>query len=559
MGTPVSRRGHGITLFACPSLIKVKVPPRYPHMIPRVRQQTFAAGTLTLTLSSLVGVSIDGSEAFRELAASVAQLLQRDFEALGGSLRTLGPSDSAEGPVLRLVEDRSVPHSEGYLCDVSQSGVIVRARGAAGLFYGTRTVLVAYGSIGTLGYGSIVDEPRYVWRGAHLDVARHYYPVQFVKRFIDLLALHKMNVFHWHLTEDQGWRIQIDSFPKLTEVSAWRGPGSEPYGGYYTKDEVREVVRYASERFITVVPEIEMPGHAVAALAAYPELSCTGGPFEVETRWGIFDDVYCVGQDHTLDFLGRVIDEVLELFPGPYFHIGGDECPKERWRNCPACQARMKSEGLSTEEELQSWFVRRTSRYLEARGQRLVGWDEILEGGLAAGATVMSWRGTSAGVRAAQMGHDVVMSPTSHCYLDYKQTSDDEEPGAWFAPALELRTVYGYEPTPTELTPEQAAHVLGVQANIWTERMPTESQVEYMAFPRLCALSEVAWSGPERDFDGFLERLVSHEKLLDRLGVGYRGSKLAQPVRPSAEEKAQFLRAQAERTARCGSEVGAYS
>jgi hexosaminidase len=298
---------------------------------------------------------------------------------------------------------------------------------------------------------------------------------------------------------------------------------------------------------VTVIPEIEMPGHAVAALAAYPEFSCTGGPFEVETQWGIFDDVYCAGNDATVAFLEKVLDEVIELFPAEFFHIGGDECPKKRWKSCPKCQARMKAQNLRSEDELQSWFVCRMSDYLSERGKRLVGWDEILEGGLAPGATVMSWRGTEGGVRAAQLNHDVVMTPTTHCYLDYKQSSGDDEPGAWFAPELSLETVYSYEPTPKELTAEQAKHVLGVQGNIWTEKMSTFKQVEYMAFPRLCALAEVAWSGPERDYDDFLARLKEYQRVLDRLGVGYRGSPHADPELPTAEDRARFAQAARER------------
>ena len=525
-------------------------------MIPRPQHHTITLGSFDLT--KLRFIAVEGGQAFRAGVAPVAALLCQEAAALGLTLDVVENDAAADGHVLRLVEDRAQTHVEGYRADVKADGVTLAASGARGIFQATRTLLVALGSQGSLPYGSLIDAPRYAWRGVHLDVARHYYPVEFIKRFIDLLALHKMNVFHWHLTEDQGWRIQIDAFPKLAELAAFRKHDDERYGGVYTKDEVREVVRYAAERFVEVVPEIEMPGHAVAALAAYPELSCTGGPFEVETRWGIFDDVYCVGNDQTLEFLERVVDEVIELFPSRYFHIGGDECPKKRWRACPKCQARIASQGLANEEELQSWFVNKMSRYLEARDKRLVGWDEILEGGLAPGATVMSWRGTEGGIRAAQMGHDVVMSPTSHCYLDYKQVPEDDEPGAWFAPALDLETVYGYEPTPSELTPEQAVHVLGVQANVWSERMPTGAHVEYMLFPRLCALSEVAWSGPERDFEDFTQRLSVHEKLLDRYEVGYRGSRSAAPVKPSAEERAQYQRAQAERAAR-GTTVAAYS
>ncbi len=487
-------------------------------------------------------VSIACSAAVEPVARYLASELRRQ---LGVTLSVVVGGDSAGGILLEL--DPSLPLAggasesaakEAYTLDVTQSGVRITAREQNGLFYGVQTlVAAARAGAGQVRAERVVDAPRFAWRGAHLDVARHFYPVEFVKRFIDLMALHKLNVFHWHLTEDQGWRIAIDSFPRLTEISAYRDKNGERYGGFYTKDEVREVVAYAAERFIEVVPEIEMPGHAVAALAAYPELSCTGGPFTVETRWGIFDDVYCAGSDQAVEFLEKVLDEVIELFPSEFFHIGGDECPKTRWKTCERCQARMRAEGLKNEDELQSWFVSRMSRYLEKKGKRLVGWDEILEGGLAKGATVMSWRGTSGGIEAARLGHDVIMTPTTACYLDYKQAQSEDEPGAPFAKALPLETVYAYEPVPTELSAEEAVHVIGVQGNIWTERMPSEAHVEYMTFPRLSALAEVAWSSPARDFADFERRLTSLHALLDAWKVGYRGSLLAKPVRPTPAER----------------------
>lgn len=477
-----------------------------------------------------------------EAGQALCRRLHGEFRSLG-----LGRDDAPRAARIDLAVDPDRLGPEAYRMTVEADRIEIVGGSWAGVFYATRTLLSA--GVGEAGMrtGRIEDEPRYQWRGAHLDVARHFFPVEAVKRFIDLIALHKMNVFHWHLTEDQGWRIQIDAFPRLTEVAAYRSGGAERYGGYYTKDEVREVVAYAAERFVTVVPEIEMPGHAVAALTAYPELSCTGGPFEVETNWGIFEDVYCVGQEATVRFLEQVLDEVIELFPAEFFHIGGDECPKVRWKACEKCQTRIRNEGLRDEEELQSWFVTRMSKYLSDRGRRLVGWDEILEGGLAPGATVMSWRGTEGGIRAARMNHDVVMSPTSHCYFDYKQSPAEDEPGAWFAPALDLEKVYSYEPTPKELTEEQAAHILGVQANVWTEKMPHFQQVEYMTFPRLCALSEVAWSSGARNYDDFLRRLERHRRLLDALEVGYCGSRVARPVRPTSEDRERYLAALRER------------
>ncbi len=369
----------------------------------------------------------------------------------------------------------------------------------------------------------------------HLDICRHFFDVGFIKRYLDLLALHKLNAFHWHLTEDQGWRMPIARYPRLTEVGGYRLEtlvghyGDQPhrfdgtrYGGSYTREEVVEVVRYAQERFITVIPEIEMPGHALAALSAYPELSCTGGPFEPATLWGVFDDVYCAGKDSVFAFLANVLGEVADLFPGPYVHVGGDECPKTRWKECPRCRERIGAEGLKDEPELQSWFIRRIEAILAAHGKKLIGWDEILEGGLAPQATVMSWRGMQGGIDAATQGHDVIMAPGSHCYFDHYQAEPAGEPLA-IGGLTTLAKVYAFEPTPAELDADAARHVLGAQANVWTEYMDTPEKVEYMALPRMCALAEVVWSPAEaRSWEGFLQRLDRHGKRLDAMGVNYR-------------------------------------
>lgn len=367
----------------------------------------------------------------------------------------------------------------------------------------------------------IEDEPRFSWRGMHLDVCRHFFPIDRVKRLIDVMALHRMNTFHWHLTDDQGWRIAIDAFPKLAEVSAWRDRDGQPSGGCYSKQDVKDVLAYADERNIQVVPEIEMPGHARAALAAFPELSCNGGPFEVANTCGIFDDVYCAGKDATFEFLEKVLAEIVQLFPGPYLHVGGDECPKVRWKECPDCQGRMRKEGLKDENELQSWFITKMGKTLQLTGKHMVGWDEILEGGLPPSAVVMSWQGTQGGIEAARMGHDVIMSPTSHCYFDYRQSDEPEEPGN--LGRIPLETVYGYEPVPSELDPLAASKIFGVQGNIWTERMPTWKLVEYMALPRLCALAEVAWSpASKKNWDCFQSRLTNHLSFLKKMGYTYR-------------------------------------
>jgi hexosaminidase len=375
----------------------------------------------------------------------------------------------------------------------------------------------------TLPQTEIQDKPRFPWRGILLDVGRHFMPTEFIKTFIDLLARYKMNVFHWHLTEDQGWRIEIEQYPKLTEIGAWRTENGKPYGGYYTRAEVEEIVEYAQQRFVTVVPEIELPGHALAALAAYPEFSCTGGPFRIEEDEGIFKDVYCAGNEHTFEFLENILTEVIGLFPSPYIHIGGDECPKDRWKTCPKCQARIKAEGLNNEEELQSYVIKRIERFLNAHDKKLIGWDEILEGGLAPDATVMSWRGMEGGIKAAKQGHDVIMTPTSHCYFDYYQSEQYElEPRAHRG-YLPLETVYDFEPIPDGFTPEQAKHILGSQGNIWAEYISTPQQVQYMNFPRMCALAEVVWSDKsQRNLDDFLARLSKHYARFDILGVNYR-------------------------------------
>jgi hexosaminidase len=424
---------------------------------------------------------------------------------------------------------------EGYRLTVTKKFVEITGSAAAGVFYGVQSfyqllpveveknVLVP-GIAWSVPCVTIEDRPRFPWRGMHLDVGRHFFSKDSVEQYIDLLAMYKMNTFHWHLTEDQGWRIEIKKYPRLTTVGAWRQETMNdctPHGGFYTQDDIREIVEYASERFITIVPEIEMPGHCLAALAAYPELSCSGGPFKVGTEWGVVYDVYCAGKEKTFQFLEDVIDEVASLFPGPFFHIGGDEVPKLRWSNCRWCQERIKAEGLKDESEMQSYFIKRVEKMLNARGKRLVGWDEILEGGLAPNATVMSWRGTQGGIDAAKSGHDVVMTPTSYCYFDYYQALEGE-PNA-IGGYLPIDTVYAYDPVPPELPAEEAKHILGAQGNVWTEWMPNFRQVEYMALPRLCAMSEVVWSDKSRrNFKDFQRRLEEHHDRLVLRDVNFR-------------------------------------
>ena len=381
--------------------------------------------------------------------------------------------------------------------------------------------------------------PRFQYRGMHLDVARHMFPLDFIKRYIDLLALHNINVFHWHISDDQGWRIEIKSRPELTEKGAYRSgtvikkewgtSDSIPYGGYYTQQEAREIVEYAAERYITVIPEIDMPGHMLAALTAYPELGCTGGPYEVWTRWGVADDVLCVGKDETFDFLEDVFTEIMDIFPSKYIHIGGDECPKVRWESCPVCQARIKELGLkddaehTAEEKLQSYAVERIERFINSKGRSIIGWDEILEGGLAPNATVMSWTGTEGGRLAAHMGHDVIMVPASYFYLNFHQSDDVEHEPFGIGGYVPIEKTYSFDPIPDDLKgTEKAKHIIGVQANLWTEYIKTTEHAEYMLLPRLAAVSEVQWSAPEnRDFDDFSVRLRNLVPLYDLYGCNY--------------------------------------
>ena len=398
---------------------------------------------------------------------------------------------------------------------------------------------------------SIKDSSHFTYRGMHFDVGRHFFPVSFIKKYIDYLALHKFNYFHWHLTEDQGWRIEIKKYPNLTKIGAWRngtiigrypgtGSDNEAHGGFYTQAEVKEIVKYAADRFITVVPEIEMPGHCSAAIAAYPWLSCfpaeptkipasmiskksideqaKGRIKLVQETWGVFDDVFCAGKDSTFNFLQDVLDEVLALFPSKYIHVGGDECPKANWKRCPLCQKRMKDEGLKDEHELQSYFIQRMEKYLNRKGRTLIGWDEILEGGLAPKAVVMSWRGEEGGIAAARQKHDVIMTPGGWCYFDHSQTQNEDS--VTIGGYTPIEKVYSYKPIPDSLTKDQAKYVLGAQANVWTEYMANERKVEYMIFPRMAALSEVLWS-QEKDWTDFEKRLMTQFKRYDLWKANY--------------------------------------
>lgn len=435
-----------------------------------------------------------------------------------------------------------------YELSVTRNRIIIRANTPQSIFWGiqslrqllpveienpTQVSQVEW----TVPCVEITDFPQFNYRGLMLDVARHFYSVDQIKKIIDLMALYKLNKFHWHLTDDQGWRIEIKKYPLLTEVGSWRKEtviGKYPVGtkerdrkydctphyGFYTQDEIKDVINYAQERFITVIPEIEMPGHATAALAAYPEYGCTGGPYLVSSKFGVHNDVFCP-KDTTFQFLEDVLTEVADLFPSEYIHIGGDECPKIRWKNCVHCQRLIEKEDLVDEKELQSYFIKRISRFLNNKGKSIIGWDEILEGGLAPGATVMSWRGTEGGITAAKSGHDVIMSPRQYCYFDYYQSKDKSEPFAigGFVP---VEKVYSYNPIPEELPVELSKHIIGVQANVWTEFIATFDKVQYMLLPRMLAISEVQWTAHEKkDYTNFLDRTKLHKKRLDIMGLNY--------------------------------------
>ncbi len=495
------------------------------------RPVSIKANEYSFRLNPLIGVFVVGGDPEGDLGRMAAQAAVWLAPVDGKALRTgsmdvdpgwgrLGsdaesarhwPISAWKGMVFL---EASAKGPEGsYRLEVGPVAVRLQAPDTAGLFWGLQTLRqLRRGD--TIPGCVIEDEPRFPWRGQLLDVGRHFLSVDQVKKTIDLLAYHKMNVLHWHLVEDQGWRMEVKRYPRLTEVGAWREAGANApwpgrHGGFYTQEEIREVVAYAAERHVTVVPEIEMPGHCQAALASYPELSCTGAVGAVGNRWGVVRDVYCAGSEEVFEFLTGVLEETLAMFPSEFIHIGGDECPKDRWKACPKCQARIKSEGLKDENELQSWFIKRIDAWLTERGRRLVGWDEILEGGLAKGATVQSWRGMNGALIAARAGHDVVSSPTSHCYLDYDHV------------AIPLAKTYSFDPVPPELTREEGAHVLGLEGNVWGEWTPTD-RVEQQTWPRLCAVAEIGWSRKDaRDETDFLGRMKTHYGRLDALGVRY--------------------------------------
>lgn len=473
------------------------------------------------------------------LAREAGFLQQYILQATGIDMKQ-GNSLAGNSIVLRLAD--SAHGDESYELRVSCKDIVITGSTAAGVFYGIQTLRKALPQGKTKNVAvptvHISDYPRFAYRGAHLDVCRHFFGVDEVKTYIDMLAMHNINRLHWHISEDQGWRIEIKSRPRLTEVGAWRdqtviGHNSGkydgvPHGGFFTQEQARDIVAYAAARHITVIPEIDLPGHMQAALAAYPELGCTGGPYKVWEKWGVSEDVLCAGNPETLTFIKEVLGEIVDIFPSRYIHIGGDECPKVRWKECPKCQARMDELGFKAdgkrqrEEQMQAYIMQQAEAFLASKGRKVIGWDEILEGGLGPDVTIHSWRGIEGAVEAARQGHDAILSPVSHMYFDYYQSRDTEHEPDAIGGYTPVDKVYSFNPVPDGLTPEQAKHIIGVQANVWTEYIPTFDQVQYMALPRMAALSEVQWCRQEvRDYDSFLERLPWLVALYRTCGYNY--------------------------------------
>lgn len=508
------------------------------NIIPRPQQVNVSNDApFTLSAKTVISLGTNSQDMKRN-----ANMLASYIEQATGIRPAVGKSKNGAAIVLTI--DKTIANAEGYKLDADAKHIRIAGASAAGVFYGIQTLRKSLPLVNgkaskvSIPAVHIADAPRFAYRGTHLDVSRHFVTADSVRQFIDMLALHNINRFHWHLTDDQGWRIEIKKYPLLTQIGSKRAQtvighnsgkyDGKPYSGFYTQKQIRDIVKYAADRYITIVPEIDLPGHMQAALAAYPDMGCTGGPYEVWQKWGVSDNVLCAGNDKTLTFIDNVLKEITQLFPSKYIHVGGDECPKTQWQKCPKCQARIKAlnleakDGHSAEERLQSYIITHASNYLKSLGRNTIGWDEILEGGLAEGATVMSWRGESGGIAAAKQHHDVVMTPNSYLYFDYYQSLDKANEPLAIGGYLPLETVYSYEPMPKELTADEARHIIGVQANIWTEYMPTFKQMQYMALPRLAALSEVQWSQPAlKDYNSFTNRLTEFTHLYDRLGYNY--------------------------------------
>jgi len=525
-----------LTLIAGVAIVAACAPKEQPHsVIPQPNSMEIAEGEV-----NVAGAAFEIGEGLDELTLAAV----KDFEA---RLETVTGRKAGSGKAVIAISKNEDLAPEQYAVAISEGKVVIEASALNGFLYGMETVkqmlpVEVYGSAKasakwTVPFGFILDQPRFAYRGMHLDPCRHFWTIEETKRYIDLMAIYKMNRFHWHLTEDQGWRMESKKYPRLNEISSYRdgtcikndfeSNDGIRYGGYYTQDELREIVAYAGSKGITVIPEIDLPGHMVAALAAYPELGCTGGPYKVWPRWGVSEDVLCIGKEETFEFLEGVLTELIDIFPSEYIHIGGDECPKVRWAECPLCQRRIKKLGLkdsdraTKEQQLQCYVTARIQKFLAKHGRKIIGWDEILEGDLEPGATVMSWRGVQGGIEAANRGFDAIMTPSPFLYFDYYQSWERDKEPFGIGGYLPIEKVYSYEPY-DGLTPGLEGHILGVQANLWTEYIATEEHLEYMLLPRMCALSEVQWCDPEvRDYERFHTSLQKAYKMFDLMGYNY--------------------------------------
>jgi len=516
----------------CLSMLSAHAADANYNVVPLPKSVVMAKG-LPFNLTNATTIVYEGTNP--EMKRNARFLSEYIQQASGIKTAVLDKRDKKAAAIV-LTIDPKVAGAEAYRLSVNNKQVTIAASTPAGVFYGIQTLrkslpVQTTGEAITLPAVTVADAPRFGYRGMMLDCARHFFPLSFVKKFIDILAMHNMNVFHWHLTEDQGWRLEIKSHPELTAKSSMRSgtvighnatvDDSIPHGGFYTQQEAREIVEYARQRHITVIPEIDMPGHMLAALAAYPELGCTGGPYEVGHRWGVYKDVLCLGKESTYKFVQDIIDEVVDIFPAKYFHIGGDESPTVMWEKCPKCLQKAKDENTDI-KHLQQYFTNRVEKYLNGKGKSIIGWDEILEGKINQSATIMSWRGVEPGLKAAKQGHDVIMTPSSHVYFDHYQAKDTKhEPDAigGFSP---VEKVYSYEPLPDTLSAEAKNRIKGVQANLWTEYIPFTTQAEYMVLPRMAALAEVQWTPvAKKNFDDFSKRALRLSDLYDRYGYQY--------------------------------------
>lgn len=496
-------------------------------------------GDFTLSASTVINYTAGNADMERN-ATFLAQYV-KDMTKL--ELGKQAAKGKAKTGISLVLNAKAKLAPEAYEIVVDKRGVTVTGATAAGVFYGVQTirkslpVLQSAESV-ELPAAKVEASPRFAYRGMMLDCARHFFPAKFVKEYIDLIALHNMNRLHWHISDDQGWRFSVPGYPRLAEVGSKRaqtvtGHNSEledgvPYGGYYTDDEIRDIVKYAAERYVTIVPEVDMPGHMMAALAAYPELGCTGGPYKTGEFWGVYRDILCAGNEKVYTFIEKTLDHICDLFPGQYIHIGGDESPRVRWENCPKCQAMIAkqgltdSKGISKEARLQGYFAKRVQKYLEAKGRKIIGWDELLGCDVDTTATIMSWRGAEPGAQGAKLGHDVIMSPNNALYFDHYQSKDTGSEPPAIGGFSDVANVYNLEPVPAELAPSVKAHIKGVQANVWTEYIPYTNQVEYMVLPRMAALSEVQWLQPsEKNFEAFKKRVDSLRHIYELYGYNY--------------------------------------